>query len=126
MQAPEKNLAFDLVRVTESAALSAARWLGKGDKEAGDGAAVDAMRLSFNSLGLDGIVIIGEGEKDKAPMLYNGEKVGDGDGPAVDVAVDPVEGTRLLANGRPNAISVVGVCARAACITPARASICRK
>lgn len=110
MQAPEKNLAFDLVRVTESAALSAARWLGKGDKEAGDGAAVDAMRLSFNSLGIQGTVIIGEGAKDKAPMLYNGETVGDGDGPVVDVAVDPVEGTRLLANGRPNAISVIGVC----------------
>ena len=110
MQAPEKNLAFDLVRVTESAALSAARWLGKGDKEAGDGAAVDAMRLSFNSLGIQGTVIIGEGAKDKAPMLYNGETVGDGDGPMVDVAVDPVEGTRLLANGRPNAISVIGVC----------------
>jgi len=110
MQAPEKNLAFDLVRVTESAALSAARWLGRGDKESGDGAAVDAMRLSFNSLSVRGKVIIGEGAKDKAPMLYNGEEVGDGDGPSVDVAVDPVEGTRLLANGRPNAISVIGVC----------------
>ena len=125
MQAPEKNLAFDLVRVTESAALSAARWLGKGDKEAGDGAAVDAMRLSFKSLGIQGTVIIGEGAKDKAPMLYNGETVGDGDGPVVDVAVDPVEGTRLLANGRPNAISVIGVCSGGTCTTPAPATICR-
>lgn len=118
MQAPERNLAFDLVRVTESAALSAARWLGRGDKESGDGAAVDAMRLSFNSLALKGKVIIGEGAKDMAPMLYNGEDVGDGDGPAVDVAVDPVEGTSLLAHGRPNSISVVGVCASGAMYNP--------
>ncbi len=110
MQAPEKNLAFDLVRVTESAALSAARWLGLGDKEGGDGAAVDAMRLSFNSLEIMGTVIIGEGEKDNAPMLYTGEQIGSGKGPKLDVAVDPVEGTNLLAKGRPNAISVVGVC----------------
>lgn len=107
-EAPSKNLAFDLVRVTEAAALASARWLGKGDKNAGDKAAVDAMRLCFNSLDLAGKVIIGEGEKDEAPMLYNGEAVGTGNGPAVDVAVDPVEGTNLLAFGRPNAISVVG------------------
>ncbi len=110
MQAPEKNLAFDLVRVTESAALSAARWLGLGNKEGGDGAAVDAMRLSFNSLDVDATVIIGEGEKDNAPMLYNGEKVGRGTGSQLDIAVDPVEGTNLLATGRPNSIAVIGAC----------------
>ncbi|GFM38341.1 fructose-1,6-bisphosphatase [Desulfovibrio psychrotolerans] len=108
MEAPEKNLALDLVRVTEAAALASARWLGKGNNDAGDAAAVDAMRLSFNSLNIKGTVIIGEGEKDNAPMLYCGEKVGTGNGLAVDVAVDPVEGTKLLAYGRPNAISVVG------------------
>ncbi len=109
MEAPDRNLALDLVRVTEAAALCAARWLGKGDKNAGDKSAVDAMRFSFNSLSVRGRVIIGEGEKDEAPMLYNGEEVGDGSGPAVDVAVDPVEGTNLLALGRPNAIAVVGL-----------------
>ena len=108
-EAPEKNLALDIVRITEAAALASARWLGRGDKEAGDGAAVDAMRVSFATLSIDGLVIIGEGEKDNAPMLYNGEKVGKGIGPSLDVAVDPVEGTNLLAYGRPNAISVVGV-----------------
>ncbi|MDY7001175.1 MAG: class II fructose-bisphosphatase [Thermodesulfobacteriota bacterium] len=109
MEAPERNLALDLVRVTEAAALASARWLGKGDKISGDQAAVDAMRLSFNTLNIDGTVVIGEGEKDEAPMLYNGESLGKGKGPRVDVAVDPVEGTNLLAFGRPNAISVVGV-----------------
>lgn len=107
-EAPVRNLAMDLVRVTEAAALASARWLGKGAKDEGDKAAVDAMRLSFNSLDIKGVVIIGEGEKDEAPMLYNGEKVGLGAGLAVDIAVDPVEGTNLLALGRPNAISVVG------------------
>lgn len=106
--APVRNLAMDLVRVTEAAALASARWLGKGAKEEGDGAAVDAMRLGFKALDIKGTVIIGEGEKDEAPMLYNGEKVGSGTGLAVDIAVDPVEGTNLLATGRPNAISVVG------------------
>lgn len=109
VEAPEKNLALDLVRITEAAALASARWLGRGDKEAGDGAAVDAMRMSFNTLHIKGTVIIGEGEKDEAPMLHNGEAVGSGNGPELDVAVDPVEGTRLLAYGRPNAISVIGV-----------------
>lgn len=109
-EVPERNLGLDLVRVTEGAALAAGRWLGRGAKEAGDGAAVDAMRIGFGSLHINGVVIIGEGEKDHAPMLYNGEKVGLGVGPALDVAVDPVEGTNLLAYGRPNAISVVGVC----------------
>ena len=108
-EAPEKNLALDIVRITEAAALASARWLGRGDKEAGDGAAVDAMRVSFATLSIDGVVVIGEGEKDHAPMLFNGEKVGKGCGPSLDVAVDPVEGTNLLAYGRPNAISVVGV-----------------
>ncbi|MGE4554338.1 MAG: class II fructose-bisphosphatase [Desulfovibrionaceae bacterium] len=105
----QRNLALDLVRITESAALASARWLGKGDKNNGDKAAVDAMRLSFNSIDVRGRVVIGEGEKDEAPMLYNGEVLGTGEGVDVDVAVDPVEGTNLLAYGRPNAISVVGV-----------------
>ncbi len=118
MQAPEQNLAFNLVRVTESAALSSARWLGRGDKESGDQAAVDAMRLSFQSLSIQGTIIIGEGEKDNAPMLANGESVGNGSGPAVDVAIDPVEGTRLLAFGRPNAISVIGACAKGSMYNP--------
>ena len=109
METPQKNIALDLVRITEAAALASARWLGKGDKNAGDQAAVDAMRQSFNALDLQGTVIIGEGEKDDAPMLYNGEKLGTGEGAAVDIAVDPVEGTNLLAKGRPNAISVIGV-----------------
>jgi fructose-1,6-bisphosphatase II len=108
MEAPQHNLALDLVRVTEAAALAAGRWLGKGAKEEGDRAAVDAMRLCFSSLDIAGRIIIGEGEKDKAPMLYTGELVGTGRGPAVDIAVDPVEGTNLLAYGRPNAIAVVG------------------
>ncbi len=110
MQAPEKNIGFDLVRVTETAALSSARWLGRGEKEKGDGAAVDSMRLSFNSLDIDATVVIGEGEKDEAPMLYNGEKVGSGTGTKLDIAVDPVEGTSLLAYGRPNSIAVIGAC----------------
>lgn len=118
MEMPERNLAFDLVRVTETAALASARWLGRGDKNSGDGAAVDAMRLSFNSLPIKGKVIIGEGEKDKAPMLFNGEEVGNGEGPALDIAVDPVEGTNLLANGRPNAISVVGAAPEGTMLNP--------
>lgn len=109
MEMPQRNLALDLVRVTESAALASARWLGRGDKIAGDRAAVDAMRLSFATLPIEGRIVIGEGEKDEAPMLYNGEAVGSRTGPMVDVAVDPVEGTNLLALGRPNAISVVGL-----------------
>ena len=117
-EAPEKNLALDIVRITEAAALASARWLGRGDKEAGDGAAVDAMRVSFATLSIDGKVIIGEGEKDNAPMLFNGEKVGKGCGPSLDVAVDPVEGTNLLAYGRPNAISVVGVAPRGSMFNP--------
>lgn len=118
VEAPEKNLALDIVRITEAAALASARWLGRGDKEAGDGAAVDAMRISFATLHIDGLVIIGEGEKDNAPMLFNGEKVGMGVGPCLDVAVDPVEGTSLLAYGRPNAISVVGVAPHGSMFNP--------
>nr|ACZ28626.1 fructose 16-bisphosphatase II [uncultured organism] len=117
-EAPQRNLALDLVRVTESAALAASRWLGRGNKEAGDGAAVDAMRLSFNYVDIDGKVVIGEGEKDEAPMLYNGEDVGTKNGPKMDVAVDPVEGTRLLALGRPNAIAVISMTPRGAMYNP--------
>ncbi len=110
MDSMYKNLALNLVRVTESAALAAGRFLGKGLKEAGDGAAVDAMRNAFSTIDINGSIIIGEGEKDNAPMLYNGEKVGNGNGLDLDLAVDPVEGTNLLALGRPNAIAVVGAC----------------
>ena len=117
-EAPEKNLGLDLVRITEAAALASARWLGRGDKEAADGAAVDAMRVSFATLHIDGLVVIGEGEKDHAPMLYNGEHVGQGEGPSLDVAVDPVEGTSLLAFGRPNAISVLGVAPKGSMFNP--------
>src|SRR6266700_7318668 len=97
---PDRNLALDLVRVTEAAALAAARWIGRGDKESADQAAVDAMRLMLSTVSMDGVVVIGEGEKDEAPMLYNGEQVGNGSGPQVDVAVDPLEGTRLTALGQ--------------------------
>jgi fructose-1,6-bisphosphatase II len=107
--APDRNLALELVRVTEAAALAAGRWIGRGDKESADQAAVDAMRLMLDTVSMDGVVVIGEGEKDHAPMLYNGEQVGNGHGPRVDVAVDPLEGTRLTALGMPNAIAVVAV-----------------
>jgi fructose-1,6-bisphosphatase II len=109
---PERNLALELVRVTEAAALAAAHHMGTGDKEAGDRAAVNAMRLILSTVQMDGVIVIGEGEKDRAPMLYNGERVGNGRPPAVDVAVDPVEGTRLLALGRPNALSVIALAER--------------
>ena len=95
-----------LVRTTEAAALAAARWMGRGDKNASDGAAVNAMRMMMDTVDMDGIVVIGEGDKDEAPMLFNGERVGSGHGPQVDVAVDPIDGTRLLSLGRPNALSV--------------------
>jgi fructose-1,6-bisphosphatase II len=107
-----RNLGLDLVRVTEAAALAAARWMGRGDKEAADQAAVDAMRYTLAQVDMDGIVVIGEGEKDEAPMLYIGERIGNGTLPEVDVAVDPIDGTRLLANGLPNAISVVALSPR--------------
>ncbi|MBO4336305.1 MAG: class II fructose-bisphosphatase [Desulfovibrio sp.] len=125
-EAPERNLAMDIVRITEAAALASARWLGRGDKNAGDGAAVEAMRNSFSSLNIDGTVVIGEGEKDKAPMLANGERVGTGSGPKLDVAVDPVEGTNLLAYGRPNAISVIGVAPKGSMFNPGPSFYMRK
>lgn len=106
---PDRNLALELVRVTEAAAMAAARWMGRGDKEGADQAAVDAMRFLLSSVDVDGTVIIGEGEKDEAPWLYNGEQVGSGIPPRVDVAVDPIDGTRLLSLGRPNALSVVAL-----------------
>ena len=116
--APDRNLAMELVRVTEAAALAAARWMGRGDKEAADQAAVDAMRMMLGTVQMDGVVVIGEGEKDNAPMLFNGEKIGSGDGAPVDVAVDPLEGTRLTALGMPNAISVIGVAERGTMFDP--------
>ena len=109
-----RNLGFDLVRVTEAAALASARWMGRGDKNAADGAAVAAMRYAVGSVDMDGVVVIGEGLKDEAPMLYIGEQVGTGAPPQVDVAVDPVEGTRLLSKGLPNAISVIALAERGA------------
>ena len=115
---PDRNLALELVRVTEAAALAAARWVGKGEKESADGAAVDAMRLLLETVPMDGIVVIGEGEKDEAPMLYNGERIGDGSPPEVDIAVDPVDGTTLTSNGMPNAISVVALSDRGTMFDP--------
>jgi len=105
----DRNLALEMVRVTESAALAAARWMGRGDKLGADGAAVDAMRHVLGSVSMDGVVIIGEGEKDEAPMLFNGERIGDGSPPAVDIAVDPIDGTTLTAKGRGNAIAVIAL-----------------
>jgi fructose-1,6-bisphosphatase II len=111
-EAPDRNLALELVRVTEAAALTAARWMGRGDKNAADQAAVDAMRQVLGTITMDGVVVIGEGEKDEAPMLYIGEQVGAANAPKVDIAVDPIDGTRLLSLGQPNAISVVAVAER--------------
>jgi fructose-1,6-bisphosphatase II len=115
---PDRNLALELVRVTEAAALGAARWIGRGEKESADQAAVDAMRMMLDTVSMDGVVVIGEGEKDEAPMLFNGEEVGSGDGPQVDVAVDPLEGTRLTALGQPNAIAVIAVAERGTMFFP--------
>jgi fructose-1,6-bisphosphatase II len=106
---PDRNLALELVRVTEAAAMAAGRWVGRGDKIAADQAAVDGMRTMLDTVRMRGKVVIGEGEKDEAPMLFNGEEVGNGEGPEVDVAVDPLEGTRLTAHGAPNAIAVIAV-----------------
>jgi len=117
-EVPDRNLALELVRVTEAAAMAAARWVGRGDKNGADGAAVNAMRQLIGTVSMDGIVVIGEGEKDDAPMLFNGEKVGDGRGPEVDVAVDPVDGTTLTAKGMPNAIAVIAVAERGAMFDP--------
>jgi fructose-1,6-bisphosphatase II len=115
---PDRNLALELVRVTEAAALAAARMVGRGDKEGADQAAVDAMRHVLDSVSMDGVVVIGEGEKDKAPMLYNGEQIGDGTPPEVDIAVDPLEGTRLTALGMPSAISVIALAERGTMFDP--------
>ena len=117
-RSPDRNLALELVRVTESAALAAARWVGRGDKAGADAAAVDAMRVVLSTVQMDGIVVIGEGEKDDAPMLYNGERVGDAGEPAVDVAVDPIDGTTLTAQGKTNALSVIAVAERGAMFDP--------
>ncbi|MFD0887818.1 class II fructose-bisphosphatase [Streptosporangium algeriense] len=116
--APDRNLALELVRVTEAAAMSAARWVGRGDKNGADGAAVNAMRQLINTVSMSGVVVIGEGEKDNAPMLYNGERVGDGSGAECDVAVDPIDGTRLTALGMPNGISVIAVSERGSMYDP--------
>ena len=115
---PDRNLALELVRVTEAAALAAARWVGRGEKESADGAAVDAMRLLLSTVPMDGIVVIGEGEKDEAPMLFNGEEIGDGSPPEVDIAVDPLEGTRLCAQGAPSALAVVAMSERGSMFDP--------
>ena len=117
-QKPDRNLALELVRVTEAAALAAARMIGRGDKEGADQAAVDAMRLVLDSVSMDGVVVIGEGEKDEAPMLYNGEQIGDGTPPQVDIAVDPLEGTRLTALGMPNALAVIALSERGSMFDP--------
>ena len=113
-----RDLTLELVRVTEAAALAAGRWMGRGQKDAGDAAAVHAMRAMLRTVDVNGVVVIGEGEKDEAPMLFNGEAVGTGQGPAVDVAVDPVEGTSLLAHGRPDSIAVIGVAPRGTMWSP--------
>jgi fructose-1,6-bisphosphatase II len=118
---PDRNLALELVRVTEAAAMGAGRWIGRGDKIAADQGAVDAMREMLDTVVMAGIVVIGEGEKDEAPMLYNGEPVGEGSGPEVDVAVDPLEGTRLTALGQPNAIAVIAVAERGSMFFPGAA-----
>ena len=115
---PDRNLALELVRTTESAAMAASRWVGRGDKIGADGAAVDAMRTVLATVPMSGVVVIGEGEKDDAPMLFNGEEVGDGTGSAVDVAVDPVDGTTLTAKGMANAISVIALAERGAMFDP--------
>ena len=119
--APDRNIAMELVRVTEAGAMAAARWIGRGEKEKADQAAVDAMRYVLDSVSVRGVVVIGEGEKDEAPMLYNGEEVGNGDGPEVDVAVDPLEGTRLTALGQGGAIAVMAVAERGTMLFPGAA-----
>src|SRR3954454_15818147 len=115
---PDRNLAMEMMRATEAAALAAGRWMGRGDKNAADGAAVEAMRVVLNSVTMDGIVVIGEGEKDEAPMLYNGEQLGDGTPPLVDIAVDPIDGTTLTSLGRPGAIAVIALSERGTMFNP--------
>lgn len=123
---PDRNLALELVRVTEAAALASGRWVGRGMKNEGDGAAVDAMRKLINSVEMNGVVVIGEGEKDEAPMLFNGEQVGTGTGAEVDIAVDPIDGTTLMAEGRPNAISVLAASERGSMYDPSAVFYMRK
>ena len=115
---PDRNIALELIRVTEAAAIAAARWAGRGDKNAADGAAVDAMRIVLSGIQMQGVVVIGEGEKDEAPMLYNGEQIGDGSPPQVDVAVDPVDGTTLTAMGRDGALSVIALADKGSMFNP--------
>src|SRR6476646_7403770 len=115
---PTRNLAMELVRVTEAAAWAASRWMGRGDKEGADGAAVEAMRVVLSTVAMDGIVVIGEGEKDEAPMLFNGEQIGDGTPPSVDIAVDPIDGTTLTSLGRGNALSVIALSDRGTMFNP--------
>jgi fructose-1,6-bisphosphatase II len=115
---PDRNLAMELVRVTEAAAMAAARWMGRGDKMGADGAAVDAMRVVLSTVSMDGVVVIGEGEKDEAPMLYNGERIGTGESPETDIAVDPIDGTTLTALGRGNALAVIAVSERGTMFNP--------
>ena len=122
----DRNLAMELVRVTEAAAMAAGRWVGRGDKNGADGVAVNAMRVMISTIGMDGTVVIGEGEKDNAPMLYNGEKVGDGPGPECDVAVDPIDGTTLAAKGMNNAIAVLAVAPRGSMYDPSAVFYMRK
>jgi fructose-1,6-bisphosphatase II len=117
-EAPDRNLALELVRVTEAAAISGGRWVGRGDKNGADGAAVEAMRALISTVAMKGVVVIGEGEKDDAPMLFNGEEVGDGSGPECDVAVDPIDGTTLTAKGQSNAVSVLAVADRGSMYDP--------
>lgn len=118
VEAPDRNLALELVRVTEAAAMAGGRWVGRGDKNGADGAAVEAMRALISTVSMKGVVVIGEGEKDDAPMLYNGEEVGDGNGPECDVAVDPIDGTTLTAKGQSNAVSVLAVSDRGSMYDP--------
>lgn len=118
VEAPDRNLALELVRVTEAAAMAGGRWVGRGDKNGADGAAVEAMRALISTVSMKGVVVIGEGEKDDAPMLYNGEEVGDGIGPECDVAVDPIDGTTLTAKGQSNAVSVLAVSDRGSMYDP--------
>ena len=117
-QRPDRNLAMELMRATEAAALAGGRWMGRGDKNAADGSAVEAMRVVLSTVAMDGIVVIGEGEKDNAPMLFNGEEIGDGSAPAMDIAVDPIDGTTLTSLGRPGAIAVIALSERGTMFNP--------
>ncbi|MGH3578957.1 MAG: fructose-bisphosphatase class II, partial [Mycobacterium sp.] len=115
---PDRNLALELVRVTEAAAMAAARWMGRGDKNGADAAAVDAMRVVLQTISMDGVVVIGEGEKDEAPMLFNGEAIGNGSSPQTDIAVDPIDGTTLTSLGRGGALAVIAVSERGTMFNP--------